>query len=151
MTKELNRYIRTAPKGTKPKEELTYDYGDGRYFYTNGFSAIIINEEPDFTPKGVNDKGVSKSLAKLDYPASIPTLAEVKAEIKRRGVKRSDKGEQTLYRIADYAKFNIFFIKDILEVLGYCHGYWDKDPYHGLKFVSDKGEALLLCVRAKTP
>lgn len=159
MNKALNHYLNTIPKN-RTKEELTYAYGDGRYQYCNGFSVIITTEEPDYTPMGVRDR--APSLNKLDYPVGIPTLAELNAEIKRRGITKSQKlTDKRLYKIADWAKFDIFYIRDIVSVLGYCHGYWDREivtckdgkkvAINGLRFVSDKGEALLLPVSTKTP
>lgn len=160
MNKALEQYMKTAPTG-RTKEDLTYAYPD-TYMYTNGFSAIITNEAPDYEALATSDRGVRKQLDKLTVKLPRITLKEIKEEIKKRGARATDKlTSQRLYCVADYAVFDIFYIRDILAILGNCEVYWDgkietlkhsggwKVALNGLRFVSDKGEALLLPIKTK--
>lgn len=157
MNKALEHYIKTIP-GNHNKEDLTYAYPEG-YVYTNGFSAIICNEEPDYKALATTDRGVRRILGNLTIKLCSITQKEIKEEIKKRGIKASEKlTSQRLFYVADYACFDIIYVKDILAVLGNCDLYWDGKILtghngfkynNGLKFISDKGEALLLPVKTK--
>ena len=128
---------------------------DGCTYITNGIMAVILPYE-----EGETNKDFARNIATKNYDKHIdlPTIKELKAEIKARGVKRGTSSTNSIYMLADGFGVNIFYLLDMLTVCDTTDGYWDgKIISSGGQYVAPSGlfikgstiQAVVLPIRLK--
>lgn len=110
---------------------------DGYTYITNGFEMVVLPYEEGETNKDFSAR--ITDYLNYDKHIELPTAKELRAEIKRRQIKRSNINDSNnIYMLAKGFAVNIFYLLDLVSVCG-TDGWWNGVVSKGKYYVASGG------------